>query len=101
MSYRYLGIKALQGNSARVPQIMLKDTKKVIHGLQFHISHQLRPYSYVKAFVPASQVFGYEGNLGKLGQNTPNHAQGHMKSNSCLQFHISHQLRAYSYVKFI
>ena len=31
--------------------------------------------------IPVSQVLGYWGNLGKLGPNTPNHAQGHMKSN--------------------
>ena len=30
--------------------------------------------------IPASQVLRYWGNLGKLGPNTPNYAQGHMKS---------------------
>ena len=32
--------------------------------------------------IPVSQVHSYWGNLGKLGPNTPNHVQGHMKGNS-------------------
>ena len=32
--------------------------------------------------IPVSEVLGYWGNLGKLGPNTPNHVQGHIKSNS-------------------
>ena len=32
--------------------------------------------------IPVSQALGYLGNLGKLGRNTSNHVQGHMKSNS-------------------
>ena len=37
-------------------------------------------------------------NFGKLGPNTSNHMQGHMKSNSkqSLQVLISHQMRLYS-----
>ena len=31
--------------------------------------------------IPVSQVLRYWGNLGKLGLNTPNHMQGHIKSN--------------------
>ena len=31
--------------------------------------------------IPVSQVLRYWGNLGKLGLNTPNHVQGHLKSN--------------------
>ena len=31
--------------------------------------------------MPVSQVFGYWDNLGKLGLNSPNHAQRDMKSN--------------------
>ena len=32
--------------------------------------------------IPVSQVLRYRGNLGKLVPNTPNHTQGHMKSNT-------------------
>ena len=35
----------------------------------------------VGRIIPVSQVLRYWGNLGKLGPNTPNHVQGHMKSN--------------------
>ena len=35
----------------------------------------------VDRITPVSQVLRYWGNLGKLGPNTPNHVQGHMKSN--------------------
>ena len=31
--------------------------------------------------LPVSQVLEYWGNLGKLGPNTTNHVQGHMKGN--------------------
>ena len=36
----------------------------------------------VVRIIPVSQVLGYWGDLGKLGLNTPNHVQGHMKDNS-------------------
>ena len=49
----------------------------------FHIKWDLilvsRPY--VGRIIPASQVLVYWGNLVKLGLNTPNHVQGHVKSN--------------------
>ena len=35
----------------------------------------------VGLIIPVSQVVRYWGNLGKLGSNTPNDVQGHMKSN--------------------
>ena len=35
----------------------------------------------VRWVIPVSQVLKYWGSLGKLGPNTPNHAQGHMKRN--------------------
>ena len=31
--------------------------------------------------IPVSWVLRYLGNLGRLGPNTPNHAQGHTKNN--------------------
>ena len=35
----------------------------------------------VGRIIPVSQVLRYWSNFGKLGPNTPNHVQGHMKSN--------------------
>ena len=49
---------------------------KVIQSLQILISHQMRPYSGVKALCglrPVSQIPGSWRNLGKLGPNTPNY----------------------------
>ena len=119
---------------------MCRDTWKVIQSLQLLVSHQMRPYSSVRALsgssytcftgtqvlgqfgefgpgypksragtnekyfkvfrslfyikwdltlvsrpsvgqaIPVLQVLRYWGNLGKLGLNIPNHAQGHMES---------------------
>ena len=36
----------------------------------------------VGQIIPVLEVRRYWGNLGKLGPNTPNYVQGHMKSNS-------------------
>ena len=61
-----------------------------IHGKQskvfsslFHIRWDLTLVSLPSEgwAVPISQVLGYWGNSGKLGQNTQNQVQGHMKSN--------------------
>ena len=48
---------------------------------------------------PVSQVFEYWGNLVKLGMNTPNHVQGHMKVFQSFQLLFSHQMRLYSSVR--
>ena len=49
--------------------------------------------------IPVSQVHSYWGNLGKLGPNTPNHVQGHMKVIQSLQLLVSHQMRPHSSVR--
>ena len=136
-----LGFWAIWGNWAPIPKIMCRDTWKVIQSLQLLVSHQIRPYSSIRALcgssytcftgtrvlgqfgengpkypksctgtheksfkvfrllfyikwdltlvsrpsvgqaIPISQVQRDWSNLGKLGPNAPNHAQGHMKSN--------------------
>ena len=135
-----LRYSAIWRNWARIPQIMCRDTWNLIRSLQLLVSHQMRPYSSVRALcgssytgftgtwvlgqfgeirpeypkscagtheknskvfsslfhikwdltlvsgpsvcraIPVSQILGCWGNLGKLGPNTPNHAQGHMES---------------------
>ena len=49
----------------------------------FHIKWDLTLVSRASVdwVIPVSQVLGCWGNLGKLGPNTPNHAQRHTKSN--------------------
>ena len=71
----------------KYPYVKYKVTQKEIQSLQLLISHQMRPYASAQAlggsnYIPVSQVLRYCGNLGKLGPNTPNHMQGHMKSNT-------------------
>ena len=48
----------------------------------------------VACVIPVSQVLKYRGNLGKPGQNTPNHVLGHKKSDpkSSDPFHIKWDL---------
>ena len=136
-----LRYSAIWRNWARIPQIMCRDTWNLIRSLQLLVSHQMRPYSSVRALcglsytcfsgtqilrhfresgprysksragthekeskifrslcyikwdltllskpsvgwvISVSQVLGFWGNLGKVGLNTPNHAQIHMKIN--------------------
>ena len=61
------------------------------------------PYSSVKVFgwvIPVSQVLGYWGNLGKLGQNTQNHMQGHKSNPKSLVHHLTSNevLHCYTYL---
>ena len=73
------------GTGPQIPQIFCRDTWKLIQSPQILISHQLRPYSSVKALCgvsyTVSQVLGYWERLRKLDPNIPNHVQGHMKIN--------------------
>ena len=41
-------------NLAQLPQVMVRDTKKVIQSVKFHISHQMKPYPRVKAICRSS-----------------------------------------------
>ena len=54
-----------------------------MQSVQLHIFHQVSFYSSVRALCGLSYncFSGTRDNLGKLGPNTPNHVQGHMKSN--------------------
>ena len=53
----------------------------------------------VGRIIPVSEVRRYWGSLGKLGPNTPNHVQGHMKVIQSLQLFVSHQIRPNSSVR--
>ena len=59
---------------------------KVITSLQPLISHQMRPYSSFNALLGWSYTCftgtQVEGNLEKLGLDTPDHVHGHIKFNS-------------------
>ena len=62
--------------------------------ITFICSTALVSRPYLAWIIPVSQVLKYKGNLGKLGQNTPNHVQGHIKSDpkSSDPFHIKWDL---------
>ena len=47
--HRYSGIGEIWGNWTQILKITCRDTWKVIQSLQLFISHQMRPYSSVKA----------------------------------------------------
>ena len=84
----FLGTWALGkfwGKGQNTPKSTTESHKKkfkVFNSL-FHIKWDLalvfRPS--VGRIIPVSQVLCYWGNFGKLGLNTPNHVQGHMKNN--------------------
>ena len=75
------------GNWGRIPQITCRDTQKAIQSkvfsFLFHIKWDFTLVARASMgwVIPVSQVLRYWGSLGKLGPNTPNHAQGYMKSN--------------------
>ena len=52
--HRCSGIGAIWVNWARIPQIMCRKTWKVIQSLQLLVSHQMRPYSSVRALCELS-----------------------------------------------
>ena len=66
---------------------MSRDTWKAIQSkvfsYLFHIKWDVTLVSRASVgwVIPVSQVLRYWGSLGKLGPNTPNHAQGHTKRN--------------------
>ena len=65
----YLGIGVVWGNQAQMPQISCRNTSKVIQSLQIIISHQMRPYSSVKALCGLScTCFTGTWILGKFGE---------------------------------
>ena len=82
----YLGIRAVWGKMAQIPlnQVDLHKKKSRVFNSLFHIKWDLTLVSRpsVGRIIPVSQVLRYWDNLGKLHPNTPNHVQGHMKSNT-------------------
>ena len=70
--HRYSGIGAIWGNWARIPQIMCKDTRKVIQNLQLFVSHQIRHYSSVRTLCGSSYTcFTGTRVLGQFGEIGP------------------------------
>ena len=70
-SFTYPCIGAIWWNWAQIPQIICRDTWKVIQSLQLLVSHQMRPYSSVRALSGSSytcftgtQVLGQFGEFG-------------------------------------
>ena len=60
------------GNWAQIPQIMCRDTWKVIQSLQLLVSHQMRPYSSVRALCGSSYTcFTGTWILGQFGETRP------------------------------
>ena len=60
------------GNLAQIPQIMGRNTQKVIQSVKFHISHQMKFYSRVKAIWGVNYTcFNTFGELGRVRQIGP------------------------------
>ena len=82
----YLGHYSKLGKLCPLPQIMGMDTQKVVQSVKLHISHQMKPYSSVKAIwrlsYTCASVFGHSGKSGKLGPNTPNYEHQYIDSHS-------------------
>ena len=93
------GIGASWQNLAQLPQIMGRDTLKAIESVKFHISHQMKSYSRVKAICRSSYTcFSMFRELGQVGQIEPKYPISstliHGKSFKVLNstFHISEDL---------
>ena len=99
--FEYLGIRKIWREWAQIPlnQVQSHKKKSKVFNSLFHIKWDLALVSEpsVGWVIPVSQVLRYWGNLGKLGPNTPNHVQGHMKSNPKLL--VSHQIKPCSSVR--
>ena len=66
------GIGASWQNLAQLPQIMGRDTLKAIQSVKFHITHQMKSYSRVKAICRSSYTcFSMFVELGQVGQIKP------------------------------
>ena len=80
--YRYSGIGAISGNWSWIPQIMSRVTWKVMQRLQIRISHQMKPYSSVKALCGLSYTcFTDTRVLGQFGETGPKYPK------SCVETH--------------
>ena len=70
--HRYSGIGAIWGNWAQIPQIMYRNTWKVIQSLQLLVSHQLRLCSSVRAIFwlswPVLNFLSRMGFINSFGQ---------------------------------
>ena len=69
-------LRAIWGNRPQIPQIMCRDTQKVIQSFQLYVSHWMRSYSGAKAIWGSSytcfRVFGVLGVLWETGPQCPN-----------------------------
>ena len=85
-----LGTGARPRNRAQIPLVICFDRQKFIQSVKLHISHQLKPYLFVKAIRGQSfncfRVFGALGYFWetglKLSLYTPNHGQENTESNA-------------------
>ena len=87
------------GNWPQILQIMCRDTWKVIQSLQLLVSHQMRPYSSVRALCGSSYT-GFTGTwvLGQFGEIRPEYPKScagtHEKNSKVFSslFHIKWDL---------
>ena len=87
-------------NWVQIPQIVCRDTWKVIQSLQLLIPHQMRPYFSIEACGGLSYICFTVGYLiGQFEETGRKHPQiiwsSTWKIIQNLQFHISHQTRLY------
>ena len=72
----YPVIGAIWGNCAQIPQIMSRDTQKVIQSFQHRISYWMTSYSSAKTIWELSytcfKVFGVLGQFGETWPQCPN-----------------------------
>ena len=86
--YKYLALRQFREAGPKYP---ISCAGKVIQSLQLQISHQMRPYSNVKAIRGSSsytclRVFGHQGNLTnwRHTRSNPKSSAPHSKSNEAL-----------------
>ena len=82
--HRYLGIGAISENWNRIPQIMCKDTWKIIQSLQLLVWHQMGPCCSFRAICGLSYTcftgIWVLGQFGETGLKYPkSHAEAHEK----------------------
>ena len=94
------------GNWAQIPQIMCRDTWKVIQSLQLLVSHQMRPYSSVRTLCGSSYITSFTCTrvLGQFGETGPKYPKSCAERDTwkviqSLQLLVLHQMRPYTSVR--
>ena len=104
-----LSIKTIGETGSKYPKLLSQVQTEKFQGLQLHISHQMRPWSYVKVMWRLRQgplrFFCKYLTSKQFGESGPKYSQlmccEIWKIIQSLQFHISHQMKPYSSAQII